>query len=240
MTSTTVIKQKTIGYKWHDGNRGIEYNIVNKKKNQTGDCCIRAIAIGLKQSYKQTLKDLCDLSTLKGGMPNSRVIYEHYLFSKGWIKNKPPRYASGKLIGRKMRLKDWGSKCAIVHTVKHLTAVIDNCIYDTWNTSEWCCNSYYTPSNQEHIKVKYTPQVALPSYSNGVPFTDSYYASVATYKDYIDTYLKEIHKFQHKGNKSSGYRARKAIINLSKIGKQLRKDILTSDILTTKNNAKNI
>lgn len=127
-------------YKKNDGGRCAEYNIPAFKKNLINDCLVRAIAIGLDQSYKQTLRDLCELAMKRGAMPNDQIIYEEYLFSKGWVKNKPPRYPNG----RKMRLRDWSHHRAIMLICDHMTAVIDDCVNDTWDTRNWCCNSYYT------------------------------------------------------------------------------------------------
>lgn len=128
-------------YSKNDGGRCEEYNITPLKKNLIGDCVVRAIAIGLNQSYKQTLKDLCEMSIEQGGMPNDEFIYEQYLTHKGWVKCKPPRDEQG----RKIRLKDWHHPRAIVLLTDHLTAVIDDCEMDTGDWRNWCCNSYYTP-----------------------------------------------------------------------------------------------
>ena len=132
-------------YKQNDGGRCAEYNIPPLKKNLISDCVIRSIAIGLNQSYKQTLEDLCKLSVEKGSVPNDPSTYEEYLFSKGWVKNKPLR----DTIGRKKKLKYWRHHRAIVHTTGHLTAIVDNCINDTFDTREWCGNSYYTLKQEE-------------------------------------------------------------------------------------------
>ena len=124
-----------------DGGRCAEYGIKPLKKNQIGDCVIRAIAIALDQSYKRTLKDLCEMSIADGGVPNDEFIYERYLSLKGWVKNKPPR----DVRGRKIKIKDWNPPPrAIVLTTGHLTAVVNDCVRDNGDTREWCCNSFYT------------------------------------------------------------------------------------------------
>ncbi len=124
----------------HDGGRCKEYNIKPLKKNLIGDCVVRSISIALNQTYRQTLTELCELSVKIGGIPNDRQTYERYLFDRGWVKNKPPRYSNG----RKMRLEDWTHDLAIVSTVTHLTTVVDNTVYDTFDCRNDCCNSYYT------------------------------------------------------------------------------------------------
>jgi|13_taG_2_1085334.scaffolds.fasta_scaffold13675_3 hypothetical protein len=194
-----------------DGGRCTEYNIPMLKKNLVGDCVIRAIAIALNQKYKQTSNELHELSMERGGVPNDQSIYEEYLFSKGWIKNKPPRDCYGK----KIRLRYWNSQLAIVTTTLHLTAIVDNTVRDTFDTRGWCCNSYYTPSEQikpKKVKVK----------SNRNTYYISENQKVMTRN--IETFQTEIEKFKY-GNKSAGTRSRKALMEIIKVSKQLRKEI---------------
>ena len=85
------VEHKDKPYVYDDGGRCREFNIKPLKKNMIGDCVIRALAIGLDQSYRRTRDDLFQLAMDTCNMPNSRRIYESYLESKGWIKNKPPK-----------------------------------------------------------------------------------------------------------------------------------------------------
>lgn len=132
----------TLGFIKNDGGRLEEYNLKDTKKNEVGDCVVRSIAIALKQSYKQTLQELCNLGMQHGGMPNSDQIFEAYLFVRGWKKNKPFRRP---LTKRKYQLKDLPlQEDAIVITSGHLTAVVDGCVQDLWDCRESYANSYYT------------------------------------------------------------------------------------------------
>ena len=204
-------------YKNHSGNRLEEYELKNLKKNYSGDCVIRALSIALEQPYKQTFEDLCTLAMEFGFMPNNHFTYERYLFSKGWVKNKPPKDMQGK----KIKLQFWNNKRAIVMTRRHLTAVIDNCVYDTWDTREYCVNSYYTPAGEKQIKIM--PN-SVESTKNKISVNDSYEFNLKAYEKNIKIFEDENNKFRY-GNKSAGTRARKAIIQINKIGKLLRKDI---------------
>jgi hypothetical protein len=197
----------------NDGGRFEEYDIKQLKKNNVGDCVPRAITIALGQPYKQTLKDLCELAMKRGAMPNDMIIYEEYLFSKGWVKNKPPRYPNGK----KMRLRDWSHHRAIMSTFHHLTAIKDDCVNDTWDTREWCCNSYYTPADQiKPCKVQPTIKKSWKrkNYSfNQVMFNKNF-----------EIFQTEIEKFKD-GNKSAGTRSRKALMEITKLARVIRKEI---------------
>jgi hypothetical protein len=147
------VEHKDKPYVYDDGGRCREFNIKPLKKNQIGDCVVRSIAIGLDQSYRRTLDELCSLSMEKGGVPNDPRIYEPYLESKGWIKNKPPKirqpnsvcYRNPHGVYRKVQLRNLHLDRAIILTSGHLTAMINGVVMDIWNCSRSCANSYYTP-----------------------------------------------------------------------------------------------
>lgn len=147
------VEHKDKPYVHNDGGRCKEYGIKPLKKNMIGDCVIRSLAIGLEQSYKSTLEELCSLAIEKGGVPNDPSVYEPYLESKGWIKNKPPKirqpnsvcYRNPNGVYRKVQLRNLHLDRAIIHTVNHVTVMINGTVLDTWNCSPWCANSYYTP-----------------------------------------------------------------------------------------------
>tara|TARA_R100000781_G_C4026658_1_gene109121 strand:- start:42 stop:473 length:432 start_codon:yes stop_codon:yes gene_type:complete len=123
-------------YKYHDGNRNKDYT----RSRKGADCVVRSISIILNQSYKTTLKDLCDYSVKYGAIPNDEWLYEKYLLSKGFEKQSPP-----KINGKKIQLKNlqFEGRCVLL-TRNHLTAVINNTVYDTWDCRQSNCNSFYT------------------------------------------------------------------------------------------------
>ena len=57
----------------------------------------------------------------------------------GFKPRKPIR-----IFKKKVRLKNWGHKLALVHTIRHLTCVKDNTIFDTWDCRPWCMNKWYS------------------------------------------------------------------------------------------------
>jgi len=122
-----------------------KYATIKYKKDLVGDCVMRAIAIALNQDYKQTFIELSKLSVEMLTPPNQRKCYEAYLKSKGWIKHKPLRDTNNK----KLRVYDFhkysGDGIFLVHTTKHLTCIINDTLWDSWNCQNWCANSFYTP-----------------------------------------------------------------------------------------------
>ena len=122
-----------------------KYFPVKYKKDLVGDCVIRAVAHGTRQDYLVVYNELFELAMKTGLMPNSKRIYEAYLFSLGWKKHSPMSNGTGK----KLRLKNY--KCNgtyIILTSKHLTCIKDGVLYDSWDCRPWCGNSYYTPRKE--------------------------------------------------------------------------------------------
>ena len=100
-----------------DGGRD-KYFPLKYKKDYTGDCVIRAIAIATCTDYKRVWDDLFDLGHRMGHLPNDRRVFEEYLACIGWEKHKPMR----KSNGRKYKLKNLpiDDGYYIVHTRKHV------------------------------------------------------------------------------------------------------------------------
>lgn len=123
-------------YKFSDGGRS---NTDFRNKKSVSDCVVRSIAIATNQPYLVVWNDLFELGREIGFMPNLKQCYGVYLEKLGFIKRKTPR-----INNRKIQLIDWSHKLALVHTTRHLTCVINNCVYDTHDPREWCVNNYYS------------------------------------------------------------------------------------------------
>ena len=127
----------------NDGGRSI-YHRCDRKMDVAGDCVIRAIAIGLKMDYMDVKKQLFARAIENGFMPNSEKTYEPFLLEHGWIKKSPMKNSKN----RKFQLGMMPVQCdMIVRMSKHLVAVVDGVVNDTWDCREWCANSYFIKQN---------------------------------------------------------------------------------------------
>ena len=109
------------------------------------DCVVRSISLATDQSYQQTFSDLMELGLEIGAYPNHDKVWIKYLERKGFVKNKPPRI-NGKMI----KLRNWSEapKVAVVRNSKHLTAIVDGILHDTWDCRYRPVNSYWTPGHE--------------------------------------------------------------------------------------------
>ena len=116
-----------------------KYFPTNLKKDRTNDCVIRAISIATEIDYLKVRDALFDIAKEQGRMPNDKTVYETYLESLGWVKKSPMKNRYNK----KYRLGRIKIDRAIFKTTRHLSAVVDGNLNDTWDCREWCANSYY-------------------------------------------------------------------------------------------------
>ena len=79
------------------------------------DCVIRSISIAMKKPYSEIFSEMMALGLEMGAYPSHYKVWVKYLEDRSWVKHKPPRSASGKLI----KLKNWENPPA--------AAVIKNC-----------------------------------------------------------------------------------------------------------------
>jgi hypothetical protein len=138
-------------FKYNDGGRA-----ASGYKGHTSDCVCRSIAIILEKPYQEVYDDLNNLSknSKKKKVKNSnsrtgvhREIYKKYLISQGmkWT----PTMLIGKGCKVHLRANELPSGRLVVRVSKHLTAVIDGVINDTFN-----------PSREVHVT----------GMENGIPF----------------------------------------------------------------------
>lgn len=115
-----------------------QYINLNPKDKFVSDCVIRAIALACGQSWETTVREMTEFGIKKGMVLNDSKLYPLYLKSKGFVEMPEPRRSDNT----KMPLSEWlkyrkASPAPILVNVgsHHLTCVINNKVYDTWNCS---------------------------------------------------------------------------------------------------------
>ena len=124
----------------NDGGRSKYY------KGKTGDCVVRAIAIALELDYKLVYDELADLNKSFEGIKSARngthkKVYDAYLKKHGWKWHSAPKFD-----GRKARHYDMPSGRCIGRMAKHLVAIVDKQVYDTWDSTHKMVYGYYAKS----------------------------------------------------------------------------------------------
>lgn len=145
-------------FQFNDGGRAVA-----GYKGSTGDCVIRAIAIATEQPYQQVYDKLAEMNSLyaenrrdrvakrlkkKGGTPRSgnfKKVYRPYLLSLGW--RWTPTMFIGKGCQVHLQEEELPSGRIIVNVSKHLIAIIDGVINDTFEDQRngtRCVYGYYS------------------------------------------------------------------------------------------------
>jgi len=123
-------------------------------KGATGDCVCRSITIATEKGYKETYQALIDVKNsmrqtknIKDSHPRTgvtRKVYDTYLKELGWSWIPTMKIGTGCRVHLKSDELPNGK--LIVRLSKHITAVINGTINDTYNPSRdgtRCVYGYY-------------------------------------------------------------------------------------------------
>lgn len=102
-------------------------------RGRTGDCVVRSIAIATEIPYKEVYRDLTRLGKSSPRNGVRKEIYTHYLKSLGWKWKSCMGIGTG--CTTHLRVDELPSGKIIVRVTKHLCAVVDGVLNDTWNPS---------------------------------------------------------------------------------------------------------
>lgn len=100
--------------------------------NKIGDCVVRAISAALDQSWEETYIELCLQGYLMSDLPSSNAVWNAYLKNKGFMREFV-RNDCTECYTIDDFAKEYLKGTYIIGTGTHATAVIDGCIYDTWD-----------------------------------------------------------------------------------------------------------
>lgn len=113
-------------YIYDDGGRH-RYFRMKYKKDQVGDCVVRALTIATGEDYQKVRRELWWTSYKNGDMPNGRETTDEFLEKRGFIKEK-------KIKG--FRLADYPvspKETYVVVLANHLTCLDQGLVRDTWD-----------------------------------------------------------------------------------------------------------
>ncbi len=123
-------------FQYNDGGRSFKY------KGLAGDCVVRAIAIAFEKPYQEIYDELFALNKLNnkskrsssprdGGTSNK--VFKQYLADHNWKWTPTMLFGQGCKVHLKAEELPTGR--IIVNLSKHLCAVIDGVIHDTYDCS---------------------------------------------------------------------------------------------------------
>lgn len=124
----------------------VEYN-PNPIEKRVGDCVIRAISKVLDQGWEKTFIDLCVQGFMMCDMPSSNAIWAAYLRHKGFKKKIIPDTCP-ECYTVKDFCEEHPQGRFVLGTGKHAVAVVDGCVFDTWQ-SEGELPIYYFEKAEE-------------------------------------------------------------------------------------------
>jgi hypothetical protein len=114
----------------------------NPQGMKIGDCVIRAISTALDQTWERTYVDLCIEGFMFSDLPNSNVVWDSFLRSKGYKKRIiPDSCPDCYTFERFAEEKPQGTY--LVCTGEHTACIKDGKILDNWDSSSEIVSYYY-------------------------------------------------------------------------------------------------
>ena len=111
----------------------VYYNPNPRRRTESGDCTVRAIAKALNTTWESAFIDLASQAFFNKDMPSSNAVVNAYLQSKGFR-----RYAISNLCPACYTFKDFANDhpkgTYIVGTGTHIVCIQNGRIYDSWNS----------------------------------------------------------------------------------------------------------
>lgn len=150
------------------------YHNQNPKHRITGDCCFRAMSLGLDQDYNETVREMAETMCKTGYALNDVKGECAYMDEKGWYKQKQLRHDDNtKYTGK--QFADWLSMNypngeignVICHIGGHHVVCFKptysgegyNCRYkchDIWNSTSGTIGIWWTKYKNYKAKVNYS------------------------------------------------------------------------------------
>ena len=128
-------------FHWHNA---------NPKGVITTDCVIRALSTALEQDYNKTVMDLAELQCKTGYDDGDPKLYDRYLKSKGWVKQKQPRKEdntkyTGKEFCKEIQThRHWYNPQILAHIGgHHIVAIMYGQVWDTWDSTNKSIGNYW-------------------------------------------------------------------------------------------------
>ena len=110
----------------------IYYN-PNKRRDDAGDCTIRALTLALGVNWQEAYDELSDFGKVMWEMPSANLTWGEFLQSKGFevikIPNECPLCYTIKDFCR-----DNPKGLYVLGTGSHVVTIIDGDYYDTWDS----------------------------------------------------------------------------------------------------------
>lgn len=105
----------------------------NPRGKAVGDCTVRAISAATQRDWEQIYLELCLHGLTMGDMPSSNAVTTSYLRSKGFRRMTLPESCPDCYTIDSFCL-DHPQGVYVIGTGSHLTAVIDGCLWDSWDS----------------------------------------------------------------------------------------------------------
>lgn len=121
------------------------YHNQNPKNKITSDCTYRAISAATGIDYAQVVREMADMHIKTGYDSGETRCIDAYLKSKGWEKQPCPKRSNNKRLTGKEFCSYLKPTSTVIMNIgcEHLSCIIKNQIWDTWDCSSYKVGNYW-------------------------------------------------------------------------------------------------
>lgn len=126
-----------------------EYYNPNPMGRSVGDCAVRAISKALRQSWEDTYTALALEGFSRGDLPNADSVWGPYLRSRGFSRHLLPDSCPDCYTVRDFAAEHPAGTFILSMPGRHVVAVVDGTIFDSWDSGGECPTYYWTKSSED-------------------------------------------------------------------------------------------
>ena len=115
-------------------------------RNGVGDCVLRALGKVLGKTWHEVYWDLCLMGAYMCDWGNSNAVWDAYLREKGFVRAAIPNTCPECYTVEDFA-KENPKGVFVVATGSHAIAVVDGCVYDSWDSTQEIPTYYYFRGN---------------------------------------------------------------------------------------------
>lgn len=117
----------------------------NPKARIGGDCVARGVALFLNITWEECVREMTECGLKHGLVFNDRKTIDLYLKEKGYEKMKQPRRRDDTKYTVKEFCEELATKNKryLVSVASHVTVVLNNKVWDTWNCGWKSVGNYW-------------------------------------------------------------------------------------------------
>lgn len=123
------------------------YNPNPIKNKRVGDCVVRALSKATGKSWEETYIELCLLGYIMGDLPSSNKVWDTYLTKMQGFSRHVVAAECLDCYTINDFCEEYPQGIYVIGTGTHCVAIVDGCVFDTWQSGDETPIYFYKKEN---------------------------------------------------------------------------------------------